>query len=405
MMERRIVITGMGALTPIGIGLGQFWTAMMEGKNGISDVTAFDTSAFPNRLGGEVKDFDPCRHLTQEQADRMGRGSQLAVSAAKMAVADAGLTGRLVPERTGVCMGTTNGESNVIERMNDKLDGLRYRDVDSKRLSESAIHLLATNVSLEFGIEGPTIMVPTACAAGNYAIGYACDLIKSGLIDVALAGGADALSRIAYSGFNKLLAVAPEMCQPFDRNRKGMIPAEGAAILVLETLESAIKRGAKVYAEVAGYGLGCDAYHITGPHPEGRGLIRAMENALAMGKIAPSEIDYVNAHGTGTPANDKAETAAIKKVFGVGAKHVPVSSIKSMIGHSMGAASAIEAVTCALTIKEGVVPPTMNYFEPDPECDLDYVPNQAREYEVKTALSNALAFGGNCAAIVLRRLN
>jgi 3-oxoacyl-[acyl-carrier-protein] synthase II len=260
--------------------------------------------------------------------------------------------------------------------------------------------MIATHVAREVGAAGPVTMIPTACAAGNYAIAHAFDLLRAGRADVMLAGGADSFSRITYSGFNRLGAIAPERCQPFDRNRKGMIPGEGAGVLVLEPLARALARGARVYAEVAGYGLSCDAHHMTAAHPEGDGAARAMERALADAGLAAADVSYISAHGTGTPTNDRLETLAVQRVFGE-AVRTPMSSVKSMIGHTMGAASAIEAAVCSLAVATGRIPPTMNLEEPD--GDLDFVPNRAREHDVRVAMNNAYAFGGNNASVLFRR--
>jgi 3-oxoacyl-[acyl-carrier-protein] synthase II len=262
--------------------------------------------------------------------------------------------------------------------------------------------MIAAHVARELGFGGVNTMIPAACAAGNYAVAHALDVLRAGRADVMLAGGADAFSRITYTGFFRLGAIAPDLCRPFDRNRKGMIPGEGAAVLVLEPLERAVARGARIYAEVAGYGLSCDAHHMTAAHPEGDGAARAMERALADAGVAPGEVSYISAHGTGTPTNDRLETIAVKRVFGEGGVP-PMSSVKSMLGHTMGAASAIESVVCALAIATGRVPPTMNYEEPDPECDLDVVPNEARELDVQVTMNNAYAFGGNNASVIFRR--
>jgi len=245
--------------------------------------------------------------------------------------------------------------------------------------------------------------VPTACAAGNYAVAHAVDTLRLGRADVMLAGGADAFSRITYTGFARLGAIAPETCQPFDLNRKGMVPGEGAAVLVLEPLQRALDRGAPIYAEVAGYGLSCDAYHITAAHPEGDGAARAMEKALAHSGFKPQDVSYISAHGTGTPTNDLRETMAVKRVFKEDAYHIPISSIKSMLGHTMGAASAIESVVCALAVRHDRIPPTMNLEVPDPECDLDYVANVARDHTVTVAMNNAYAFGGNNSSLILKK--
>ena len=256
---------------------------------------------------------------------------------------------------------------------------------------------------MEFDLHGPCLMIPTACAAGNYAIGYGFDLIRTGRVDFMLAGGADAFSRIPYMGFARLGAIAPERCQPFDKNRKGMVPGEGAAVLVLEPLDAAAARGAKIYAEVLGYGVSCDAHHMTAAHPEGDGAIRAMSAAMRDSGITPDDVDYISAHGTGTPTNDRVESLAVCKLFGDRAARLPMSSIKSMLGHTMGAASALEAAACALALDTGWIPPTINYEEPDPECEVDCVPNRARRTEPRVVLNNAYAFGGNNASLCLRR--
>ena len=263
-------------------------------------------------------------------------------------------------------------------------------------------HTIAAAVAAEVGFAGVNAMIPTACAAGNYAVAFAADALAAGRADLMLAGGADSFSRITYTGFSRLGAISPDLCRPFDRNRKGMIPGEGAGVLVLEPLDRALARGATVYAEVAGYGLSCDAHHMTGAHPEGEGAARAMERALRAAGIAPEDVSYISAHGTGTPSNDRLEAVAVHRVFGARARRVPISSIKSMLGHTMGAASALEAVACSLAVATGLVPPTANFEEADPECDLDVVPNQARELPVSVAMSNAYAFGGNNASVIFR---
>lgn len=404
-MSNRVVITGLGAVTPIGIGTDEFWQGMIAGKNGISEITAFDTSSYPHRRGGQIKDFDPAVFLEPEQIERIGRASQLAIVASKMAMGDAGITHLSNPRRVGVSLGTTYGEPGILEQEDDLWITGGPQSIGSCVALKNSSYLPAINVAVEFGVEGMVETLLNACAAGNCAIGYAFDQIKMGCLDVVIAGGAEGMSRVGLAGFNRLFAVAPEICQPFDKNRKGMMLSEGAGVLVMERLEHAVARRASIYAEVAGYGVSCDAYHITGPHPRGIGAIRAMESALAESKITLDQVDYINAHGTGTPANDKVESLAIKEVFKDRAQQIPVSSIKSMLGHSMGAASAIEAVASALVIKRGVIPPTINYQDPDPECDLDYVPNTSREQPVNTVISNALAFGGNCAVLALRKFD
>jgi 3-oxoacyl-[acyl-carrier-protein] synthase II len=300
-------------------------------------------------------------------------------------------------------MGTTSGEPREVERFNDSYVSDNLDSVGAEFVGRYPCHLISAHVAEEVGFAGPNVTIPTACAAGNYAIAHASDLLRRGRADLMLAGGSDAFSRITYTGFARLGAVAPERCQPFDRNRKGMIPGEGAGVLVLEPLRRALARGARVYAEVAGYGLSCDAHHMTAAHPEGDGAARAMQRALEEGGLRPEDVDYISAHGTGTPTNDRLETVAVKRLFGSYAYRVPMSSVKSMLGHTMGAASAIEAAVCALAVHSDRIPPTINLEEPDPECDLDYVPNRAREHRVRVAMNNAYAFGGNNASLVLRK--
>jgi 3-oxoacyl-[acyl-carrier-protein] synthase II len=300
-------------------------------------------------------------------------------------------------------MGTTSGEPLEVERFNDSYLAKELDRVGPEFIGRYPCHLISGNVAEELGFAGVNVMIPTACAAGNYAVAHAFDVLRAGRADVMLAGGSDAFSRITYTGFARLGAVAPEICQPFDRNRKGMIPGEGAGVLVLEPLKRAAARGARIYAEVAGYGLSCDAHHMTAAHPEGDGAARAMTRALEESGMRPEDVSYVSAHGTGTPTNDRLETIAVKRLFGEHAYRVPVSSVKSMLGHTMGAASAIEAAVCALAVHTDRIPPTINLEEPDPECDLDYVPNRAREHTVNVAMNNAYAFGGNNASLVLKK--
>jgi 3-oxoacyl-[acyl-carrier-protein] synthase II len=403
-MQSRVVITGIGVVTSIGTGREQFWESLLAGRSGISPVESFDTSPYSVHRGGEVKGFDAAPFLQNLDAARLGRASQFAAAAARLALADAGLdAASLDPLRAGVSMGTTSGEPREVERFNDSYLKDDLEGVGAEFIGRYPCHLISAHVAEEVGFAGPNVMIPTACAAGNYAIAHALDLLRAGRADVMLAGGSDAFSRITYTGFARLGAVAPEICQPFDRNRRGMIPGEGACVLVLETARRARARGARAFAEVAGYGLSCDAHHMTAAHPEGDGAARAMRQALDESGARPEEVDYISAHGTGTPTNDRLETIAVKRLFKEHAYSVPVSSVKSMLGHTMGAASAIEAAVCALAVHEDRIPPTINLEEPDPECDLDYVPNRARERKVHLAMNNAYAFGGNNASLVLRK--
>ncbi|MBK9166066.1 MAG: beta-ketoacyl-[acyl-carrier-protein] synthase family protein [Bryobacterales bacterium] len=401
---RRVAITGLGLVTPIGAGRATFWKNVTAGTNGIAPVQSFDTSEFPVHLGAEVRGFDPAPFIQSRPAESMGRGSQLAIAAARLAVQDSGVDlAAYNRRRVGVLMGTTSGEPGMVERYNDirKAEGLDA--VPGEMMPKYPCHVIPANVAIEFDLRGPCLMIPTACAAGNYAIGYAFDLIRSGRADLMLAGGADPFSRITYMGFARLGAIAPEKCQPFDRNRKGMVPGEGAAILVLEPLDDAQARGATIYAEVLGYGVSCDSHHMTAAHPQGDGAIRAMAMALDQSGRTIEDVGYVSAHGTGTPTNDRVEALALRTLFGDRAPRVPMSSIKSMIGHTMGAASAIEAVACSMALHTGVIPPTINFQEPDPDSDLDYVPNTAREAHPQVVLNNAYAFGGNNSSLCLAR--
>jgi 3-oxoacyl-[acyl-carrier-protein] synthase II len=332
----------------------------------------------------------------------MARASQLAIAAARLALANASLTPEGVdPMTTGVSLGTTSGEPTMIEYFNDhEIAGTRD-DIGPEFIGRYPCHVLAAHVASELGFCGPNLVIPTACAAGNYALAHAVENIRNDEAEVMLAGGSDAFSRITYTGFARLGAIAPERCQPFDKNRKGMIPGEGAAVLVLERLDRALARGARVYAELVGYGLTCDANHMTAP--QGDGAARAMQIAMADAGVTPEQVGYISAHGTGTAVNDRIETLAVKQAFGAAAARVPMSSIKSMLGHTMGAASAIEAAACVLAVRDDRIPPTVNYETQDPECDLDYVPNTARAQTVEVAMNNAYAFGGNNASVLFRK--
>jgi 3-oxoacyl-[acyl-carrier-protein] synthase II len=403
-MLQRIVVTGLGMVTPVGTGCEQFWRHLLAGRSGFSPVESFDTSGYKVNCGAEVKAFRAEDYVANLDPAYMGRASQLAIAAARLAIADARLDWEaLEPERVGVSMGTTSGEPKEIERFDDYFVNEALERSGPEFMALYPCHVIAAHMATELGCAGLTMTIPTACAAGNYAIAHAFDLLRAGRADVMLAGGADAFSRITYAGFARLGAIAPEVCQPFDRHRKGMIPGEGAAILILEALPRARQRGARIYAEVAGYGLSCDAHHMTAAHPQGDGAARAMAKALHACGIGPTEVNYISAHGTGTPTNDQCETIAVKRVFGDDAYRIPISSIKSMLGHTMGAASAIEAAVCALAIFDDRIPPTMHLENPDPECDLDYVPNAARAHEVRVAMNNAYAFGGNNSSLILKK--
>lgn len=397
-MNKRVVITGLGVISSIGIGKDAFWDGLLKGKSGISPITSFDTTNYFTRNGGEVKNFNPCDYIAPEKIPFLSRATQLAYAAAKLAIDDSHLD-TTDNNNFSVCLGATNGPTQAIEHINDLI-------VNKHSITDQLTCRIPTNsasafVAEQIKLRNSNFMFSTACAAGNYAIGYGYDQIKLGKTDIVFAGGADPFIRFAYTGFNQLSAIAPEKCQPFDKCRKGMIPAEGACILVLETLENALNRKATIYAELIGYGLSCDAYHMTTPSTGG--VVSCMRKALKESGIRIEQVDYISAHGTGTLTNDRNECAAIREVFGSRYSLIPVSSIKSMLGHSMGAASALEAAACALAIKNDVVPPTINFETPDPECDIDCVPNQPRQHRVNIALNNSYAFGGNNASVVLKK--
>jgi 3-oxoacyl-[acyl-carrier-protein] synthase II len=398
---RRVVITGLGAVTSIGIGVDAFLSGLREGRSGVKPISSFDTTGFAYANACEITDFDPTELIEETDPDGLGRASQLSVAAARMALRDADLPlEQLRASRVLVSVGTTNGESRDF----DDITGVEVargfphvapavsRRVGAGRLSSSIVRELRL-------VDVEAVTIPTACAAGNYAIGYGFDAIRSGDVDVALSGGADALCRKTFAGFYRLGTIAPDVCQPFDINRKGILTGEGAGILFMESLESAVARGARIYAEVLGYGLNCDAYHPVAPDRDS--IARCIELAHRDAGVRPSDVDFVSAHGTGTKANDVTEAAAIRKVFGD--KPPSTISIKAMIGHTMGAASALASAACALALTHGFIPPTINHVETDPECDLDCVPNTARPADLRVVQNNALAFGGNNSVLILGR--
>jgi 3-oxoacyl-[acyl-carrier-protein] synthase II len=401
-MNRRVVITGLGVVSSIGIGWQDFWKNLLNGKSGISPVSSFDTTNHFTHNGGEVKGFNPERFIEANKVNLLSRASQFAISAAKLALEDANLSSHNHPDMLfGTCVGTTLGSVQNVEIINELEIRHKQPDPREELVYQVPTHSTSAAIAKEFNFRGPNMMFSTACAAGNYAIGYGFDLIILGKADVMIVGGSDPFSRVAFTGFNQLSAVAPEKCQPFDKNRRGMMVAEGAGILVLESLESALNRDAHIYAEILGYGLSCDANHMTQPSVEG--MSACMKKAMNVSGVGKEKVDYVSAHGTGTLANDRTECAAIKEVFGEGYKNIPVSSIKSMLGHTMGAASSIEALVCALAVENNILPPTINFETPDPECDIDCVPNISRRHEVTVALNNSYAFGGNNACLVLNK--
>ena len=399
---RRVFVTGVGVVSPVGLGRDEFWDALVTGRSGAAPIRNFDTTGIDRDIACEVKDFRPRDFLTAAEARRSGRCSQMALAAARMAVEDA----RLRPEHlrgpnTAVVLGTTMGEANVLGQLESAWLHQGEDSVEPSQLPRYGTTLLPIHLARAFGARGMVQTMPAACAAGNYAIGFAADQIRAGRAQVAITGAAEVIERLQFAGFARLGAMAPEKCQPFDQGRRGLLVGEGAGILILESEESVVRRGAAVLAEIGGYGLACDAHHITRPDPDGTGSAQAMQDAIATSGLRPQDIDFVNAHGTGTTANDKVETKVIRQVFGE--RQPLVSSMKSMIGHCMGAASALEAVSCVLTLRDHVVPPTINYQQPDPDCEVNLVANVARRGRVDVVLNNSLAFGGYDAVVTLAR--
>ncbi len=396
----RVFVTGMGVVSSLGFGRDAYWSALVEGRSGVSEVSLFDTSNLPRSLGGEVKGFVATDYMTKAEAGRMGRCSAFSVAAARMAAEDAGLSAdALAGDRTAVVVGTTMGEANVLGELQHAW--IHEDSVRAAALPRYGSTLLPIHVARAFGARGMVQTLPAACAAGNYAIGFAADQIRAGRADVAITGAVEIIEKLEYCGFVRLGAMSPDRCQPFDLNRQGLILGEGASMLILESEERARARGATLLAEVGGYGLACDAHHITRPHPDGDGSIQAMRLALESSRITPDQVDHINAHGTGTSANDSVEAKVIREIFGD--RELPVTSIKSMIGHCMGASSAMEALASVMTLQTGIIPPTMNYETPDPDCALHIVANEAREAKVDVVLNNALAFGGYDAVVCLAR--
>ena len=393
MRSGRVFITGVGVVSSVGLGREEYFRSLKEGRSGVSKVESFDTSQLGRDYAGEVKNFRPEDHLTQAELKRTGRCSAMTLAAMRMALKDAGLgeDGVRGP-RTSVVLGTTMGEADVIADLDHSWIAKGPTGVSRTTLPKYGSTLLPIHVARAVGAQGMALTLPGACAAGNYAIGFGADLIRAGRADIVIAGAAEILHELQFSGFVRLAAVAPRMCQPFDLNRQGLIVGEGAGLVILESEAHAVKRNATAHAEVGGYGITCDAYHITRPHPDAAGSVAAMRLALAHSGITPADVDFVNAHGTGTKANDAAEAKVMHEVFG--GRRVPISSMKSTLGHCMGAASALEAIGCVMTIESGVYPPTMNFETPDPECDVELVANVARTGPSRILLNNSLAFGG-----------
>ncbi len=411
MDKRRVVITGVGMITPLGIGVEQSWNGLLAGRSGIKKITQFDAANFPTRIAGEVAGFNPEDYIEPKEIKKMDRFIHFALAAAQMAMNDSGL--KITDEnaeRAGVIVGSGIGGLRSIEHYHSVLLEKGPRRITPFFIPMLVVNLASGQISIRFGAKGPNSAVVTACATGSHAIGDAFKIIQRGDADAMIAGGTEAvITPLGIGGFNAMKALStrndePEKAsRPFDMDRDGFIMGEGAGIMILESLETALERGAGIYAEIAGYGMAADAYHITAPSPNGEGAARCMKMALKDAGVEPSVVNYINAHGTSTKAGDEIETYAIKTVFGEYAYKIPVSSTKSMTGHLLGAAGGVESVISILSIKDDIIPPTINLDTPDPECDLDYVPKQARRTTVNYALSNSFGFGGTNACLLFRK--
>jgi len=409
---RRVVVTGLGITSPLGTGLEKNWDALTSGRSGIGPITHFDTTDFPVKFAGEIRDLPLDDFIDRKEARKMDLFIHYALAAATMAIADSGLEiNDDNAERVGVVVGSGMGGLPSIERYHSAFIEGGYRKISPFFIPMSIINLAAGQISIKHGAKGPNIAPVSACATGTHAIGDAFRMIQRGDADAVISGGAEStVCSLGIGGFSVMKALSTRnddptaASRPFDKNRDGFVMGEGSGVVVLEEYESAKKRGARIYGEVLGYGLTADAYHLTAPSPGGEGAARCMQMALDTAGLNPEDVDYINAHGTSTPFNDLYETMAIKTVFGEHARKVMISSTKSMTGHLLGAAGGVEAIFSLLAMTRGVVPPTINYTEPDPECDLDYVPNQARQADVKVAISNSLGFGGTNATILFRKV-
>jgi 3-oxoacyl-[acyl-carrier-protein] synthase II len=410
-LERRVVVTGIGMVSPLGVGTETNWSALLAGRSGVGPITRFDASRYPSRIAGEVKDFNPEDFIPKKDVKKMDRFIHFALAASQLAMEDAKLA---IPparaERVGVYIGSGIGGLPSIEKQHASLLESGPDRISPFFIVGLIVNLASGQVSIRFGAKGPNLAACTACATGSHSIGDSYEIIKRGDADAMICGGTEAvITPLAVGGFCAMRALstrndAPEKAsRPFDLDRDGFVMGEGSGILILEELSGALARGAKIYAEIAGYGLTGDAFHVSAPSADGDGPVRVMKAALADASVGPQEVDYINAHGTSTPAGDKVETLAIHRVFGESAKKIAVSSTKSMTGHLLGAAGGLETAITALAVERDEVPPTINYEKPDPECDLDYVPNQARKMRVRIALNNSFGFGGTNASLLLRK--
>lgn len=413
MDDQRVVVTGLGAVTPVGNDVSTLWASLLAGRSGVGPITAFDASGLKTQIAAAVKDFDPEAVMNYKDARRADRFTQLAFAAATEAVRDANLDlGREDLSRIGVYIGSGVGGIQTLLQQQDVLRSRGARRISPFLIPSMLVNTASGHIAIHFGLRGPNLAVVSACATGTDTIGTAFDLIRLGRVDVMVTGGSEApICELAIAGFENMGALSAyndepaRASRPFDANRDGFVIGEGAAVLVLESLAHAQRRGARIYGEILGYGNSEDAYHITAPREDGMGAAEAMAAALHQAGIAPQAVDYINAHGTSTLLNDAGETNAIKRVFGDHAYRVPISSTKSMMGHLLGAAGAVEAVICLKVLNEGILPPTINYETPDPICDLDYVPNVPRRADVRVALSNSFGFGGHNSVLVFGHMN
>ena len=410
----QVVVTGMGVLTSVGTGVDNYWNGLTSGKSGITAVNRFDSSDIASKVASEINDFNPEDYMDPKEARRNDRYAQLALAASHHALKDAGLSrDDIVPNRTGVIVGSGIGGMETIEKQMTTLIERGPRRVSPFMIPSLIANIAGGIIAIDIGANGPNFSPVSACASGSHAIGEAFEMIRRGVADMIFAGGSEAaVTRIGFAGFSSMKAMSTKFnddpsraSRPFDRNRDGFVMGEGAGVLVLETLESAKKRGARIYAEIIGYSATCDAYHVTTPDGESKALTNCMNLAIEQAQISHDSVKYVNAHGTSTPYNDRSETIALKNVFGEHARNgLMISSTKSMTGHLLGAAGAIEAAAVCKSIQGNVVPPTINYDDPDPECDLDYIPNESRDTRVQVAMSNNSGFGGHNASLVFRNL-
>jgi len=409
---RRVVVTGMGAVSPLGNDLATTWDGLVAGKSGIDFIRGFDASDYPVKIGAEVKNFDPTGLASPKELRKLARYTQFSLAAAKEAVDSAGLLGAYPPERIGIVLGSAVGDIGTISQQERTLLERGPSRVAPWFIPSILTDAASGQLAIAFGFSGINFAMVAACATGSYTLGEGAEIVRRGTADAILAGGAEAaLTPLILAGFSNMRGLAaeeeypPRASRPFDATREGFVIGEGAGILVLEELEAARARGAKIHAEVVSYGASNDAFHIAQPDPEASGVARMMREAVATGGIEPEQVGYINAHGTSTPLGDAAETKAIKAAFGDHAYKLAVSSTKSMLGHCLGAAGALEAIACVLAIEHGVIPPTINYEHPDPECDLDYVPNVARKADLSYALSNGMGLGGHNGCVLLGRVD